>query len=491
MILDLRPSDPAPIYRQICDQVVTLVDEGSLPVGAKLPPTRVLARKLGVNRSTICRAYEELWALGYVESRPGSYSTVRERVRRAVPAGADARTAIDWARVGSRAASTALAELPRFRREARTAPGGEVVSFARLGADRGLCPVDALRRALRSALAEGPSVLEYGDPAGSSALRELLARRMRVHGTSVTSDEMMITAGAQHGLDLVLRLLGGQGRTVVIESPSYAIGLVLHKMHGVKLRSVPMRPDGMDLTALERILQRERPAFVYTMPTFQNPTGITTGQPHRERLLALCTRARVPIVEDGFEEEMKYFGRSVLPVKSMDEGGVVIYLGTLSKVVFPGLRIGWVAAASGCIERLVALNRFSSLTGNSLGQAAVAQFCSSGEFETYLRRLHRTHRRRMQVMLASMDQHLPADRALWTRPTGGYTTWVRLPRRAAQEERALLEACRRERVAISPGSLYFAAAPRELCFRLSISSVPEARIEEGCRRLGRALRRLA
>ena len=247
-----------------------------------------------------------------------------------------------------------------------------------------------------------------------------------------------------------------------------------------------MRPDGVDLDLLERSLRRARPLLVHTIPNFHNPTGITTGQAHRERLLTICEARRVPIVEDGFDEEMKYFGTAVLPIKSMDARGIVLYLGTFSKVVFPGLRIGWVVAPAEAIERLAAIQRLSSLSGNTLAQAAAARFCAAGLYEAHLRRVHRVYRGRMQAALRGLREQMP-EGVEWTEPSGGYTLWLRVSGRRG-EEAALAERFAREGVRVAPGSLFYLRPPADPHFRLSIACAGEEEILEGCRRLGRALR---
>jgi GntR family transcriptional regulator/MocR family aminotransferase len=492
LLLNLDKASRVPVYRQICERVVQLVDEGALAPGDRLPPTRALAGTLGVHRSTVLNAYAELWALGYLESRSGSYSTVRRRARPlagrevsgdAAPS-AKAAAAVRWEAIVTPAARRARDDAVRLKEE-RGAHDG-LVDFARLAADPRLAPHEELRRSLKAALVRrGGELLDYGDPRGYLPLREALSRRMRAHGIAVSADEVVITNGAQQGLDLVARVLARPGDGVALESPTYSMALSLFRLHGLTPRAVPMRPDGMDLDVLARVLARRRPAFVYTVPNFHNPTGITTSQAHRERLLALCETHRVPLVEDGFEEEMKYFGKAVLPIKSMDARGSVLYLGTFSKVVFPGLRLGWIAAPRACVEHLVAVQRFSSLAGNTLAQAAAAQFCSSGAYEAYLRRVHRVYRARMQTMLQSLRDCLPAG-VEWTRPAGGYTLWLRLPA-AKPDERTLVERGLRAGVKVVPGSQFFPRPPGLPHLRLSIACVTEEQIVEGCARLGRAL----
>lgn len=477
-----------PLWKQIVDHTVRLVADGALPRGERLPPSRVLAKQLGINRSTVCRAYEELTALGYLESRPGSYTTIRHRARPRLDRPASA-SLIDWDEAlapGPKAAYQAVARLPRL-----PAPGPGWTDFSTLSADPELCPTDDFRRAVRGVLLdEGRRLLDYGDPAGYRPLRETLAQRMCAHGVAVTADEVLLTQGAQQALDLVVRLLARPGAAAVVEAPTYGLAVPIMRLHGLRLLPVPMRPDGLDLDALAGCLARERPALVYTVPTFQNPTGLTSTQAHRERLLALCEAHRVPLLEDGFEEEMKYFGRAVLPIKSMDAHGVVIYVGTLSKVVFPGLRIGWVVAEGECIRRLEWLHRFSSLSGNGLVHAAVERFCRTGSYDRYLRRLHATFRRRMAQLLRSLEKHLGGSGFEWTKPAGGCTLWVRVPGCRQEEERRLLAAAAAERVAVTPGSLFFANPPDQLAFRLSIARVKVHEIDEGCRRLAAALRRV-
>ncbi|HVP14307.1 MAG TPA: PLP-dependent aminotransferase family protein [Terriglobales bacterium] len=487
LLVNIDRRSRVPVYRQICERVVKLVDDGALAPGDRLPPTRALAGTLGVHRSTVLTAYAELWALGYLESRAGSYSTVRRRTPPLATrdgAGAPAAAVVRWEAAIAPAARRAREDAAKLADERNGAPG--LIDFARLAADPDLAPHEEVRRSLKSALVrKRGEMLDYADPRGYQPLREVVARRMRAHGIAVSADEVVITNGAQQGLDLVARVLAKRGGGVALESPTYSMALSLFRLHGLATHMIPMRPDGMDLDALARVLARRRLEFVYTVPNFHNPTGITTDQPHRERLLALCESHRVPLVEDGFEEEMKYFGKAVLPIKSMDARESVLYLGTFSKVVFPGLRVGWVAAPRACVDALVAVQRFTSLGGNTLAQAAAAQFCGSGAYETYLRRVHRVYRRRMQTMLQCLRERLPAS-VEWTRPAGGYTLWLAL-NGSKLDEGAIVERCLREGVKVVPGRLFFAKPTVVPHLRLSIACVDDDEIVEGCARLGRAL----
>ncbi len=486
LVLTVDPGSSVPVYLQIRDRVVALAEEGTLRPGDRLPPTRALAASLGVHRSTVVRAYEEIRALGYLESRPGSYSTVRRRARPPATAtvGRVGEGMVDWwarATSGGRAARAVGEE--RFGGPG----GGGSIDLERLAADPRLAPDADLRRCLRSVLVRGRgAVLDYADPAGWRPLREVVALRLRAHGVTVSAEEILITSGAQQALDLVLRMLTRVGDEVVVEAPTYGMAHALLRLHGLVPVEVPMADDGMDLEALETVLARRRAKVVYTMPNFHNPTGVTTSQAHRERLLATCERWTVPVVEDGFEEEMKYFGQAVLPIKSIDARGIVLYVGTFSKVVFPGLRVGWIAAPSSAIEALTAIQHVSCLSANTLAQAAAERFCSGGDFEAYLRRIHRVYRRRLQVMLEALATQLPPTVA-WTRPSGGYTLWLTLPGAFADEPfwcSRIAEAG----VRVAPGRAFFGAAPTAAHARLSISCCDDEQLREAAVRLGRALR---
>ncbi|HSL17872.1 MAG TPA: PLP-dependent aminotransferase family protein [Methylomirabilota bacterium] len=484
LLVELDRSSATPAYLQIRDRIAGLVEDGSLCPGDRLPPSRHLAGSVGVHRSTVVRAYDELRALGYLDSRSGSYTTVRRRAR--PPATAvrprDTRDLIEW-RSSRSGSSPRLDDRPSA---AATAQGG-AVDFERLAADPSLAPAADLRRCLRAALsADAPASVDYASPAGWPPLRQTLSRRLRAHGMAVSPDEIVITHGAQQALDLILRMLAGPGDRVAVEAPTYGMLHPLLRLHGVEPVEVPMRDDGMDLDALASLLDRSRVRFVYTMPNFHNPTGITTDQAHRERLLALCEAHRTPLVEDGFEEEMKYLGRAVLPVKSMDAHGVVLYVGTLSKVVFPGLRLGWIAGPSEAARRLEELQHATCLAANTLSQAAADRFIRSGDLELYLRRAHRIFRRRMAALLDGLERHLPPGTA-WTRPVGGYTLWLTLARPAADEP-ALVRELAGAGVLVAPGRWYYAAPPPTAHLRLSIACVDATRIDDGCRRLGEVLR---
>jgi DNA-binding transcriptional MocR family regulator len=489
--LSINPDSSVPAYVQLRDAIAALVDGGTLRPGDRLPPTRSLAEDLGIHRSTVVRSYEELRALGYLDARSGSFTTVRMGRRPPAHARDDAPgtpSLLDWDELTPRSFPHVRGYAHQLQVAVARKEG--LVDLDRLSADPTLAPAKVLRRGLtRILLRSGGGALDYADPEGWRPLREVLAHRMRGHGVAATPDEILVTAGAQHALDLLLRYLTSPGDRVVVEAPTYGLAHAMLRLHGLKAEEVPMREDGVELDRLESVLAgagRTPPRLIYTMPGFQNPTGITTAQPHRERLLALAEEHRIPVVEDGYEEEMKYSGLAVMPLKAVDSNGVVVYVGTFSKVIFPGLRIGWIVAPVKVVQHLADVVQATALSGNSLAQALAAHFCGSGEFEAYLRRIHRIYRGRMRALMQGLEAHLPEE-VTWTRPRGGYTTWLTLPSQALTEEE-LVERITQAGVKVGGGRRYFGRPPERVHLRLSIACAEEEEIQEGCRRLGEVLR---
>jgi DNA-binding transcriptional MocR family regulator len=490
ILIKIDRSSKTPVYRQICDRIIQLIEEGALRPGDRLPTTRGLAEFLGVHRSTVLLAYDEIRALGYLESTAGSYTTVRKRwrapvIRQSSPIQSGFRV-IDWEKSVSRLVHRARGHSGASDQSEKSRIPATMMDLDTLAPDPVLSPDDDLRNCIRSILIRNKAAaLHYTNPLGWKPLRESLALRLRLHGMAVSPQDILITNGAQQAFDLILRLLIKPGEPVLVEAPTYGMAHTLLRLHGARTVEIPMTPDGMDLNILEKTLGMIRPKILYTIPTFHNPTGITTNQAHRERLLNICEKARVVIVEDGFEEEMKYFGKAVLPIKSMDTAGIVFYIGTFSKTVFSGLRIGWIAAPRETIGFLTSIQQASCISVNTLAQAAFERFCNGGQFDRYLRRVHKIYRRRMQTMLRGLNEYMPAG-ITWTRPAGGYTLWLSPPESAGKES-VLCDEFWKAGLAVGPGRRYFARKRRSTHFRLSISRVDEETIEEACRRMGQIL----
>jgi DNA-binding transcriptional MocR family regulator len=361
--------------------------------------------------------------------------------------------------------------------------------FTALVPDESLFPVDRLRRCLDEVLRrDGAGLLQYGPPAGYAPFRALLAQRMRLVGVEVDAQDVLVVNGAQQGLDLFCRALLDPGDAVVVESPTYANLLPVLRLHRAEVVPVPMTSDGIDLDRLEAVLATRRIKFLYTMPHFQNPTGITTPLAHRERLLALAARYALTVLEDGYEEDLRWDGGEMLPLRALDTTGRICYLGTFSKGLVPGFRIGWLVAQRQLLAHLAGLKRTTDYHTSLVLQAGLAEFCRRGEYDAHLRRLRRVYRVRMAAARRAFEQHLPPA-VRWRVPEGGYCLWVELPPEISEDE--LGARLGRDGVHVTLGRHFFAAAPAYGCFRMSISRTNEDEIDAGVAIVGRHLRELA
>jgi GntR family transcriptional regulator/MocR family aminotransferase len=487
LLLSINNQSKEPIYKQVFNQIKEMIDSGVLKAGDKLPSSRIFSEKLGVNRTTITKAYEELWGLGYIESRQGSYSFIRKRTELARPVIEKKESIIDWEERTSVRAKKIIAHKT-------TNPWMQIekgiINFIPLSPDARLSPVSEFRKSLNNVLAkEGASLLQYGDPQGYKPLREFIAEQMQRHCINISAEQILITHGTQNGIELVLKLLVTEDSEVVIESPTYSSAIPLFNYYGAKTIGISVKEDGMDLDELEAILQTRKIAFIYTIPNFHNPTGITTSQAHRERLLALCEQYSVLLVEDGFQEELKYFGKVALPIKSMDKNGMVIYLGTFSKILFPGLRIGWIAAAKECISKIIPLMRSAAISGNTLDQAALYSFCRSGHYDMHIKRTHRVYRKRMELTIKAIKEYLPLEHIVFTKPSGGFTLWFEL-KNIDKSEDEIIEYLLNNKVAVSSGKLFYNNESNGKHFRISIANRDENEITQGIQLLGIALKAL-
>ena len=485
--LQLDRESPVPLARQIQEQIERLIREGWLAPGVKLPATRELARALGVNRTTVSLAYEELVAAGRARAHVGQGTFVAappaDGARVAPPA--PARVPLDWSRLFSRSAHIA-----RSGAERRAAvPAGTprpVVSFAEGTPDSGLFPTDAFRRVLNQVVrAEGATLLQYppgGD--GYPPLRAYLATYLLRFGVEARADDILVVNGSQQGFDLIARTFLDPGDVVAMEQPTYPRAIDVFRAAGAQLVPVPWDREGPSAEALEQVLARHRPKLFYCQPTAHNPTGVTMSPEAARRILDVAARHHVPVVEDGFDGSLYYGDRRPLPLRALDRDGLVLYIGTFSKVLFPGLRLGWLVAPPPVVERLKAAKQLADLGTSPLIQAAVHRFCERRLLDRHVARIAREYDRRRTALLTALGRHMP-EGVSWTEPRGGFSLLLTLP--AGCDATALLPRALRRGVGFTPGARFFLDGSGEGTARLSFSSVPARRIDDGVRRLGEAI----
>jgi 2-aminoadipate transaminase len=346
-------------------------------------------------------------------------------------------------------------------------------------------PVDGLRAATEAVLRSprAPLALQYGPEQGTPALIDYLVKKLnREEGLSLTCDNLMIVAGSVHAVDMIARLYAGHGGVVLVEAPAYHDALQVFRDHGVDLRPVPIDDDGIVVEALAKqltLLQREGklPRLLYTIPNFQNPSGVTLTTARREAILELAREQGFLVVEDDVYRDLAFEGEVPPSFYALSGGRGVLRIGSFSKIMAPGLRLGWLIAAPEHIQRCVHCGT-SQMGGGASPFAAhiVAEYCCAGHLEPQIARLRQVYCRRRDVTLAALERHMPPG-VTWTRPRGGFFVWLTLPEGMSVEP--LREAARERGVLFVPGSGFFACGGGERNLRIAFSFVPLDEIERG------------
>jgi len=476
-----------PLARQIQVHIERLISQRLLAPGVKLPATRELARDLGVNRTTVALAYDELVAAGWARAHVGQGTFVADQAPAALETPRPAAPRFDWTGFLSKSAQVIAADARRrqgYSRVPRPAPG--LISFAGGMPDSGLFPTDAFRRVLNRVIRdEGRELLQYYPARGYAPLREYLAGYLLRFGLEARPDEILIVNGSQQGFDLIARTLLDPGDFVAIEQPSYPRAIQVFRAFGAQLLPVPMVDGGLHAESLERLLERQSPKLVYCQPSAHNPTGLSMPAPVRQRLYEVAARHRLPVVEDGFDGTLFYGERPPAPLKALDRAGLVVYIGTFSKILFPGLRLGWIVAAPELIERLEMAKDLSDIHTSPLIQAAVYHFCRQRLLDRHQARVLREYARRRNLLLAALAERMP-DGVSWTTSQGGFSLLVTLPE--SMDAVVVLERALAHGVAFTPGNAFFVDGGGERTLRLAFSAVPAAQIDEGVKRLAESIR---
>ncbi len=349
-------------------------------------------------------------------------------------------------------------------------------------------PVEVFKEACITVLDEvGAQALQYGTTEGYKPLRRCLAERMRnMKGIACGSDNIILTSGSQQALEMIGKLFIDYGDIIVMESPSYLGAIQAFDLYAPRYVTVPMDEEGIMIEELERILQIVVPKFIYTVPTFQNPSGRTLSLERRKQLIALAEQYDVIVVEDDPYGELRYTGESVPPIKTFDTTGRVIYLSTFSKILSPGIRLAWITASEEFIRRITLIKQATDLCTSTFIQYAAYEYCQSGVMEEHIEKIRAMYKVRMEAMLDALDKYFPKEGVSWTRPEGGMFLWVTLPDAIDVED--MLKEAVANKVAFVPGSSFFVDGRPHSTMRLNFSNATAEQIVEGIRRLSEIVR---
>ena len=363
-----------------------------------------------------------------------------------------------------------------------------ITSFAGGYPDPTLFPMRELHGIYDALLADGnASALQYTASEGLPELRALVAARLSADGMPCFADDVLITQGGQQGLDLTAKLFVDAGDVIVTERPTFLGALIAFNPCEPDYRSVPMDGEGMDTDALEQVLRTtDRVKLVYTVPDHQNPTGRTMSLARRRRLVELAQEFDVVILEDTPYRELRYEGERLPTIKSLDTTGRVVHIGSFSKILAPGLRLGWALATPEIREKLALLKLAADTQNGTLNMRAAAAYLGGYDIEGHIAGMLPTYRHQRDLMLASLAEHFPPG-ITWTRANGGLFTWVTFPAgldMAAFQRDVLIP---QAGVIVVPGTPFFADRPEANHARMSYSGVPDDRLVEGVRRMGALL----
>lgn len=331
----------------------------------------------------------------------------------------------------------------------------------------------------------GVQALQYGSSEGRVQLRELIVELMAENGVRIKPDDAIVTAGAQQGLDLLAKTFIDPGDVVICEGPTYVGALQAFSAYQPDIHCIPLDEHGMRMDLLEEELRRLGPQgakFIYTIPNFHNPGGVTMNAERRRRLLELSREYDIPVVEDDPYGRLRFEGGHLKPLRALDDD--VIYLGTFSKIFAPGLRLGWMIAPRPILAKVLLVKQAADLCGSAFAQVTAERYFAGTRWRKVLQGLTRTYAERRDVMLAALEEHFPPE-ATWTRPEGGFFVWVQLPE--FMDTKTMLAEAVDHGVTYVPGDGFYPDGRGRNCMRLAFCYADPEKIEDGIRRLAEVL----
>lgn len=392
------------------------------------------------------------------------------------------KMAVKFARRLENAEGSAIREILKL------ASNPEVISFAGGLPAPELFPVEEMKKVALAVLEEqGRAAMQYYATDGYPPLREAIAERMnrKLH-TNVTADSILVTNGSQQCLDFVGRVFLDEGDKIIVESPSYLGALNAFKAYGPEFIEIPTDEDGMIMSELEKALAANPDVkFIYVIPDFQNPSGRTWPIERRKQFMEIINKYEIPVAEDNPYGELRFEGEIFPSLKSYDTKGLVLFFGTFSKIFAPGFRLGWVSASSEILEKFNISKQAADLQASTISQMEMAKFIEMYDLDAHVEKIKEVYGKRRTIMLDAMDEYFP-EGIKFTRTDGGLFTWVTLPE-GIDAAQLMKDVVLPNNVAYVPGEPFYPNGGNANHFRMNYSCMPEDKIVEGVKRLGKAL----
>ena len=460
--------DDLPIYEQIEQHLEKNIKAGILIKDSKLPSTREVSRVLGVSRNTVLTAYENLESRGIIYSIKGKGSFVKLEAK-----SKEEGVLLNWEERISEYGRT-CERMDIIKTEYRYEKG--MISFKSIAPEERLFDVEELKRAFLESIAlEGEKLLNYGYAKGYRDLIEYLMEYMAGKGVHLEGKDLLITNGFTEGLDILLSTYTQPGDVILCEEPTHHTTIKMMKAYGIKIVGIPLDKQGIQLKPLETAIKKYQPKWIYLTPSYQNPTGIVMSGERRRAVDQLLRKYKVPCIEDGFNEELLYSGSHVMPLIALEGGSNhIIYLGSLSKILFPGLRLGWIMADSACIDTLESIKRAKNIHTSFLDQAIFVQYMKSGSFERYVKKVKKYYSEKYLLVEGYIKEHIPHKR-LWGE--GGLHIYIDLTQEI--DTRELLKRCYARGVLFMPGDIFRTDGKKTSGLRLGFGRLSDEDIIKG------------
>ncbi len=469
------------MYLQIQERLQALIESGSLVAGERLPSIRSLAKTLQVNKLTVLEAYDRLVAEGSICARQGSgYFVVEARVP-------DPEKPCCFAPEQQVVVYETQANRP-FAVYARSIQARQQPGWVDLSCAFPKHPPEDLARMIRRVAADAEAFYAYDAIGGDERLRQQVAHLLLQVGLETNPEDVLIVNGAMQGLSLAIRHFLKPGDWVVVESPTFFSVLPIFEQVGCRIIGIPMNREGMNLDLLARYLESHRPRLIFTISTLHNPTGITTPETHRRQLLDLASHYECPILEDNAYEGL-HFGSPPPPLKVLDPEDWVTYVGTFSKVLSPGLRVGYLVVPPAHRQALLEQRYLTDIHTPTITQAVVSEYLSQGHYRRHLQKVHAQLHHNRNLVLHGLERHFP-DWARWTVPDGGMFLWVQLPDPWGPLMPTLIQKAEADGILILSGAGFFADGTGYPAIRISYANVLPELIDTALSKLGSWLKTL-
>ncbi|RFU67148.1 PLP-dependent aminotransferase family protein [Bacillus sp. V59.32b] len=466
-----RRSSSVSLHQQIYEYMKTKIMNGEWTVGMKIPTQRALADTFKVNRSTVVFALDELAADGLIESKVGQGTRVVNNTWSLIAAVPPP----DWNSYVKSGSYQPNIKIIQEINEAEKNP-----DFIRLGTGElspELLPVAKMKEIFQANSARSFS-LGYSEPKGNLYLREMISEHLKTKGIKTSPSSILIVSGGLQALHLISLGLLHRGSTVFLETPSYLNSVHVFQSAGMNLLGIPLNEEGIITDSIGRLKRQHNGALLYTIPSFHNPTGILMSEGRRKELLNVCKQERLPIIEDDVYGDLWFESPPPAPLKAIDDQGLVLHIGSMSKTLGPGLRIGWITGPEPVINRLADIKMQTDYGSSTLSQYAVAEWLSNGFYEEYLIEIRAELKFRRDYTLDLLNKYF-RDLASWNIPEGGFYIWLRLRQEVSIPK--LFENALKEGILLNPGNVYDRNDGQHLRLSYSYASLPD--LEKGLMRL--------